>query len=173
MALLVPTESIYAHEYFSNFLFLFYLFRFTYFYSMIKGPLSFKAILLISFFFLTACGRNAPQFNKAENPLDACREFIDGSLKGDFKRAKFYMINDSINTAALLKIEKDYFNKTGPEKAQFYDASIIINEDATINDTIHIINYRNSYDKIDRKIKVINRDDTWLVDFKYTFNGNL
>ena len=50
---------------------------------------------------------------------------------------------------------------------------IIINEDAALNDTMHIINYSNSYDKIARKVKVIQRNGNWLVDFKYTFNGNL
>ena len=56
---------------------------------------------------------------------------------------------------------------------EYGKASINIIEDAAMNDSVHIINYKNSYDNMARKVKVIKRDDKWLVDFKYTFNGNL
>ncbi len=124
------------------------------------------------FFLLFACG-GKDAFPKAENALDAGREFIDGSLKGDFKKANFYMIDDAENQKQMLEIQRAYNAKSNEEKLQYFDASIVINEDATINDSTHIINYQNSYDKTDRKIKVINRGGAWLVDFKYTFNGNL
>jgi hypothetical protein len=59
------------------------------------------------------------------------------------------------------------------EKKEYHDASITIFEDAVLNDTTHIINFQNSYDKIGRKVKVILHNESWLVDFKYTFDGNL
>lgn len=113
------------------------------------------------------------EFPKAENALDAGREFIDGCLKGDFDKAAFYMVKDSSNNSLLLAQKRNYNTKSSADKQAYHDASIIIYEDATLNDSTHIINYRNSYDNVGRKVKVIYRDNTWLVDFKYTFNGNL
>jgi hypothetical protein len=113
------------------------------------------------------------EYPAASTALEAGREFIDGCLKGDFKKASFYMIADSNNQSELLKIQRDYNSKGEEEKHAFATASIIINEDAVINDSTHIINYKNSYDQFARKVKVLHRNGKWLVDFKYTFNGNL
>ncbi|MEP6597718.1 MAG: hypothetical protein ABJA71_17315 [Ginsengibacter sp.] len=134
-----------------------------------------RRVKLITVFFcsiiLSCChGRN---YARAENALDGGREFIDGCLKGDFSKASFYMLDDSRNKELLQTQQKNYNAKSREEKQQYHDASIIIIEDATINDSTHIINYQNSYDKIGRKVKVILHDNDWLVDFKYTFNGNL
>ena len=120
---------------------------------------------------LLAC--NAPDYQPAITALDGSREFIDGCLKGDFKKAGFYMIDDATNQSDLLKIKKDYDTKSADQKHSYAAASIIINDDETINDSTHIINYANSFDKIGHKVKVINQKGVWLVDFKYTFNGNL
>ena len=113
------------------------------------------------------------KYSKAENALDAGREFIDGCLKGDFDKATYYMLDDTQNKKLLLEQKRNYDGKSKQEKLEYSQASIIINEDATINDSTHIINYQNSYDKIGRKVKVILNNSKWLVDFKYTFNGNL
>ncbi len=126
---------------------------------------------IIFFIFLAACGK--PSYPPATTALEGGREFIDGCLKGDFRKAGFYMIDDAENQNDLLKIKRDYDSKSADEKQKYGSASIIINSDETLNDTMHIINYSNSYDKTARKVKVINRNGAWLVDFKYTFNGNL
>lgn len=118
------------------------------------------------------CGCNQ-KYPKAENALDAGREFIDGCLKGDFEKAAYYMLDDANNKELLLTQKRNYDVKSKQEKMEYNNASIIIIEDAAINDSTHIINYRNSYDKIGRKVKVIFYNNGWLVDFKYTFNGNL
>jgi hypothetical protein len=113
------------------------------------------------------------KYSRAENALDAGREFIDGCLKGDFDKAAYYMLDDAQNKELLLEQKRSYEGKSKEEKQEYSEASIIINEDATINDSTHIINYQNSYDKVGRKVKVILNNSKWLVDFKYTFNGNL
>src|SRR6266540_2671012 len=48
------------------------------------------------------CYCNAKKYSKAENALDAGREFIDGCLKGDFEKAAFYMLDDDRNKELLL-----------------------------------------------------------------------
>jgi hypothetical protein len=116
---------------------------------------------------------NVNNYDNAVTALDGAREFIEGCLKGDFKQASFYMIDDKENQSDFLKIKRDYNGKSEDEKRAYASSSIIINDDETINDSTHIINYSNSYDKVAHKVKVINRNGKWLVDFKYTFNGNL
>lgn len=124
----------------------------------------------ILLFCFCRCGQ---QYPPATTPLEGAREFIDGCLKGDFTKAGAYMIDDAENQKDLLKIKRDYDGKSEDQKHDYAIASIIINEDATVNDTIHVINYKNSYDQFARKVKVVQRNNKWLVDFKYTFNGNL
>lgn len=128
---------------------------------------------LFSFFMLILFSCNVPNYQPATTALEGGREFIQAYLTGDFDKASFYMINDSINNSDLLKIKRDYNFKSADEKHGYASSSIIINSDETIDDSTHIINYANSYDKIAHKVKVINHNKQWLVDFKYTFNGNL
>jgi hypothetical protein len=138
-----------------------------YFYCM-KAMICFITVL----FFLSSCsgGNNYPA---AENDFDAGREFIDGCLKGDFAKALFYMSQDSVNIKLLENLKKEYDADNATLKQQYKDASIIIDQDETIDPATHIIYYKNSYDKIAHKVKVLNENGTWLVDLKYTFNGNL
>jgi hypothetical protein len=112
-------------------------------------------------------------YPKAENPLDAAREFIDASLKGDFDKANFYMLQDDENKVLLDKVKVNYKSKSASERKEYKEANIIILEEDSVNDSTEIINYKNSYDNIARKARVLNRNGTWLVDLKYTFNGNL
>ena len=121
---------------------------------------------------LCCCG-SKKTYPKAENALDAGREFIDGCLKGDFDRANFYMVDDARNQQLMEKQKASYQEKKKEEKDAYATASITIFEDAVLNDSTHIINFQNSYDKMGRKVKVILQKDKWLVDFKYTFDGNL
>jgi hypothetical protein len=130
-------------------------------------------LLMFSICVFTSCGNN--DYPPADNPLDAGREFIDACLKGQFRRASFYMIQDSANDQQLKMLETNYDKKDGDTRQQYREASIVIDlgGDETLNDSTHIIHYRNSYDKIGRKVKVIQRNGIWFVDLKYTFDGNL
>ncbi len=112
-------------------------------------------------------------YPKAEDPLDAAREFIDASLKGDFDKASFYMLQDDENKALLDKVKVNYRSRGASERKEYKEANIIILEEDTINDSTEIINYKNSYDNIARKARVVKSNGTWQVDLKYTFNGNL
>lgn len=138
-------------------------------FTLIRGVQIISLIFCCTVF--TSC--NIKKYTKAENPLDAGREFIDACLKGDFDKASYYMLQDDQNKSLLLQQKRNYDAKSEKEKDEYNNASIIIFEDATVNDSTHIINYQNSYDKVGRKVKVTEHNNTWVVDFKYTFNGNL
>ena len=122
---------------------------------------------------LMSCNNMNQEYKNADNALDAGREFIDACLKGDFVKASFYMIPDETNAEDLKKIEHQYREKDRDGRRQYREASINIAEVANPTESITIINYSNSYDKVAHKIKVIQKDNKWLVDFKYTFDPNL
>lgn len=131
-----------------------------------------KAVLyfVMAFLLFTSCGSKYPP---SENAFDAGREFIDACLKGDFNKASFYMLQNATNNNILDSLQKEYNAKSTTLQQQYKSASIIIDQEETFSDSIHIIYYKNSYDKVAHKIKVVKSNDNWLVDFKYTFNGNL
>lgn len=129
---------------------------------------------LVTAFFGVSCGNgNQESYLKATNPLDAGREFIDGCLKGRFEQAALYMVKDADNLQDLEKLEKSYKSKSGADKKQYKQASIIIEAVEPVTDSITIINYKNSFDRVARKLKVVKQQGEWRVDFKYTFSGNM
>src|SRR3954462_9900552 len=95
----------------------------------------------LCFFIFIAGSCNNNNYESAVTALDGAREFIDGCLKGDFKQASFYMIDDKENHDDLLKIKRDYNSKSADAKRAYATASIISNDDEAINDSTHIINY--------------------------------
>lgn len=132
-----------------------------------------KIIPFILFSLIVACKGRNEEYAKPENALDAGREFIDNSLKGRFNTAKKYMLQDEENTYWLEKVSSDYNRMTEQDKAGFSKASINITEVADVTDSVTVISYSNSYKKRAQKVKVVKQNGDWLVDFKYTFSGNL
>ncbi len=95
-------------------------------------------------------------------------EFIRATLDGNFKSAEKLLLNDAQNTA-MFDSYKTYYERLPQEKKQAYKkASYIINTLTDENDSTTIINYSNSYMKQPMNIKVVRRNETWSVDFKYT-----
>jgi len=123
--------------------------------------------------FCAACSNNPANFAPAGNSLDAAREFIDGCLKGDFDKAQFYMQKDPENISNLEKMKASWEKKSKTDRKQYQQASIIIEEIDPLNDSTDIINYKNSFDRIARKVKVVKGPNGWMVDFKYTISGNI
>ena len=105
--------------------------------------------------------------------LDTGREFIRASLNGDFKSAEPLLVNDPENIQ-LFDSYKRYYQKMPQElKNNYRTASYEINKYMEVDDSTTIINYSNSYMKKPMDIKVIKTGDSWGVDFKYTYSGNL
>jgi hypothetical protein len=129
--------------------------------------------LAITLFGVSCGNSNQDTVVKADSPLDAGREFIDGCLKGQFEQAALYMVDNENNRQALEKLAKSYKSRSGADKKQYKQASIIIEGMDTVADSITIINYRNSFDRIARKLKVVKQHQGWRVDFTYTFSGNM
>lgn len=131
-----------------------------------------KQLLLLILLFTASC-KSSNSYENATSALDAGREFIDASLKGDFAKAYFYMLQDVENKKFLDKTETNYREKDRDGREQYRQASINIGKVTDITDKETIINYSNTYDKISYKLKVVFVNNKWVVDFKYTFNTNL
>ncbi len=125
--------------------------------------------LFVLLFLHTACNQQVKTVKNAD-PLEAGREFINASLTGDFEYAKKYLLADSTN---LMYFERfvDFDNKKpATDKEGYKNSNIIINSTENISDSVTVINYSNTYKKEPSKIKLIKKNNKWLVDFKYTFS---
>lgn len=119
-----------------------------------------------------ACN-NRSSHPKAENALDAGREFIDAFLEGNTGKAEAYMVDDEENKALLRKLHRQLKSKSPEDQQGYREASIIIGEVDEVTENEVIIQYKSDYDKNPRKVKVVKTNGEWLVDLKYTMDPNL
>lgn len=126
--------------------------------------------LFLQFFY--ACSNNTDnQPPASENDVDAARNFIQSALNGDYKKARAYVLPDSLNYQYLDAFENNYKNRMNPEdKSGYRSASINIHQVRSLNDSVSVINYSNSYKKQNDSLKVIKTNGQWLVDLKYSFS---
>jgi hypothetical protein len=128
------------------------------------------AILL---FVIAFIGCRSKEEQTPATALDRGRDFIRASLNGDFDNAEKLILKDDQNLQ-LFDSYKSYYNRLPSEKKQLYkQASYEINKYLDVDDSTTIINYSNSYMNKPMDIKLIRKNKTWLVDFKYTYSGNL
>ena len=124
------------------------------------------------FLFFSSCDQSDKTVKK-DDPLEAGREFIDASLKGDYEYAKKYLLVDSTNVMYFERLQDFYKTKNKEEKEGYKNANIIINSAENTSDSVMIINYSNTFKNQASKIKMVKHNNEWLVDFKYTFSGNM
>ena len=129
-------------------------------------------LLLIASIFLWSC-QTSEQYEKALDPLEGGRNFIENLQQGDIKKAHFYMLSDPENEAYFKKMSDNYFSLDKEGRQQLRQASIQINELSAVDSTISIINYQTSQDPKVHKLKVIQTPEGWKVDLKYSYGPNL
>ena len=120
---------------------------------------------------LAACD-NSPEIRKTD-PLESGRGFIEASLKGNYNDAKKYLLQDSTNIEYFNGLKNFNSKRSEAEKEGYKDANILIDSTQKISDSVTIISYSNTYKNKPSKLKMVRRNNEWLVDFKYTFTGNL
>jgi len=121
-------------------------------------------------FFLSACNNADKQgTDKSENDIDAARNFIRASLDGKFNDAKGFLYSDSSNTEFFDAYQRNY-QKIEPEiKRNYREASINIHNVTSLNDSTTVVIYSNSYKNDHDTLKVVKKNNQWLVDLKYLF----
>ena len=127
--------------------------------------------LLIISLAITACNHSA-EVSKSD-PLESGRGFIESSLKGDYDEAQKYILQDSINIGYFNGLKDFNSKRTTDEKEGYRDANILIDSTQKISDSVTIITYSNTYKNQPSKLKMVKKNNEWLVDFKYTFTGNM
>jgi hypothetical protein len=122
--------------------------------------------------FFDSCNPNGNTINLTD-PVEVGREFIDASLKGNYATAKKYVLVDSINMEYFNRYESFNEKLGSHEKDGYKNANIIIDSIQNISDSVTIINYSNTFKRSPDKIKLVKINNGWLVDFKFTFLGNM
>jgi hypothetical protein len=68
-------------------------------------------VILFLGILLSACNGNPKNYQKAENALDAGREFIGACLQGDFSKASYLMVQNEVNIEKLKELQGYYRQK--------------------------------------------------------------
>lgn len=106
------------------------------------------------------------------DPLISGRGFIEASLKGDYKKAKNYLLEDSTNIQYFEGLKNFNSNMSREDRRGYSEANIIIDSSIAPSDSVDVIYYTNTFKNKPSKIKMVKKNKDWLVDFKYTFIDN-
>jgi hypothetical protein len=130
-----------------------------------------KTILASSLLiFIIAC-HAGKTFNPAEDAQDAGRQFIRASLDGDYEKARFYLLNDSVNLLLINKWQQDFDNLDRDTRQNYREASIIAINIKAMNDSVTTYTFSNSFRKDTTTVHIVRRNGEWLVDLKEILNA--
>jgi len=143
----------------------------TYFARMKLSPI----FVYLLFSLLLACNNSDKQGkeNKSESDIDAARNFLEAALKGNYKEASVYMLQDSTNLGYLTVTERSYRGLNPDEKNNLKEASLRFFDTKKINDSTTITVFANSYRNDKDTLKIVREGDLWLVDLKYLFEHDM
>ncbi len=129
------------------------------------------AIVIITTVFLS-CNSNEKKTPMSE--INVANAFIRDILDNHLTDAEQYLLKDTTNGQYFDSFKKQYAKKDKAELEKYKASDINVNEISYVTDTICIFNYSNNYNiKVKNKLKIVRVGGKWLVDFKYTFSGNL
>jgi hypothetical protein len=132
-------------------------------------PLSTIVILSI---LVISCNSNEKKVPVTDT--DVATTFIRDILDNNIDEASQFVLKDTVNMDYFESFKQAYKKKDKAELDKFKSADIIINEYSNVSDSITIINYSNSYKKASKNtLKLVRVNGKWLIDFKYTFSGNM
>ncbi len=128
--------------------------------------------MILGVFTIITCACNNSENVDRSDPLTSGRGFIEASLKGNYVKAKKYLLPDSTNEQYFEGLKHFNSNMNVEDRRGYSDANIIIDSTVEKSDSVNIIYYTNSYKNKADKIKLVKKNNEWLVDFKYTFRDN-
>jgi len=105
--------------------------------------------------------------------MDAARNFLEAALKGDYKHASVYMLQDSANQEYLNVSDRGYQRLSPDEKAKLKAASLRFFDTKQVNDSTTITVFANSYKNDMDTLRVVRANGQWLVDLKYLFEHDM
>lgn len=133
-------------------------------------------IISVKFLFLSCCiilivsCHAGKTFNKAEDAQDAGRQFIRASLDGDYEKARFYLLNDSVNLLLISKWQQGFDQMDRDTRQQYREASILPISIRAINDSVTTYTFSNTFRKDTTTVHIVRLKGEWLVDLKEILN---
>ncbi len=127
---------------------------------------------LSCFFFLIVLLFSCNTATKKEpvTDIEVATAFIRGALDNDFKTAGKYLLKDETNQQFFETFERQHHSMSSDELEKYKSADIVINEIKPESDSVHLVNYTNTYKKEQQtNLKLVWVKSQWLVDLKYTF----
>lgn len=100
---------------------------------------------------------------------DVATAFIRASLDNDLKTAEKFILPDTVNGQYFETFKRQYRQKDAAELEKYKSAEIVIDELKPENDSVHTVIYSNTYTNKKNKLKLVWKNNKWLVDLKYTF----
>ena len=119
-----------------------------------------------------ACGSDQSDL-KANNALEGGRYFIENCMKGDFKKAKLFLLDNPSNKTYFDSLSSHYFSLDKEQRQLLREASIQVNEIINIDSTHGSFSYQNSLDKTPQKIMVVATPEGWKVDLQYSYTQKI
>ena len=120
---------------------------------------------------LLIIGCNAGKtFKKAEDAQDAGRQFIRASLDGDYEKARFYLLKDSLNQLLINRWKQGFDKMDKDTRQQYREASILPINITAINDSVTSYTFSNSFRKDTTTVHIVRVHGDWLVDLKEILN---
>jgi hypothetical protein len=105
--------------------------------------------------------------------INVATTFIRAVLDNDFETAEKYLLADELNQQYFKSYRQQYQANSKAELEKYKEADIIINEIKTESDSVHVVDFNNSYKKeVKKKLKLVWVNSRWLIDLKYTFTEN-
>ena len=132
--------------------------------------ISLKTIFLNALLILIVACNPGKTFKKAEDAQDAGRQFIRASLDGDYEKARFYLLNDSVNLLLISKWQQGFDNMDRDTRQQYREANILPINIHTISDSVTSYTFSNSFRKDTTTVHIVRVNGDWLVDLKEILN---
>jgi hypothetical protein len=131
-----------------------------------------KKITYFSFLLFCLCACNSEDKSTGTgSDINVISDFIKAALKGDYEKAKTYMIADSLSLQRINNIAR--VNLSPEEKRGLAAASINIHDVNRVNDSTTVVIYSNSYKNNRDTLRALKEQGKWLVDFNYLFDHDL
>jgi hypothetical protein len=119
--------------------------------------------------FIIACNAGK-SFTPAEDAQDAGRQFIRASLDGDYEKARFYLLNDSVNLLLINEWQEGFDKMDHDTRQQYREANILPINIRAINDSVTTYTFSNSFRKDTTTVHIVRKNGEWLVDLKEILN---
>jgi Domain of unknown function (DUF4878) len=132
-----------------------------------------KKQLLAALIIITLFSCNDTVKKDPVTDTDVATTFIRAVLDNDFKTAEKYLLADETNKQYFESFRHQYQQKDKAELDKYKSADIIIDEIKPQSDSVHLVDYTNTYKKAEKnKLKLVWVNGHWLIDLKYTFAEN-